>query len=96
MFKSVKPATIVKHSNDVANPLSFAKAHGGSLTMKHQGGAYCVAFRSTSIKAHGWGSSIQKAYENMLQHFEVKNEMYIRKQLLKTVFAPKSNQKTVA
>lgn len=92
-FTTTAPRT--KNSSAVQNPLSFAKANGGSLTMKHQGGAYCVAFRSTSIKAHGWGGSIQKAYENMLQHFEAKNEMYIRKQLLKTVFAP-TNQKTVA
>lgn len=78
------------------NPLTFAKAHGGSLTMKYHDGAYCVAFKSNTLQAYGWGSSIQKAYENMLQHFEVKNEMHIRKRLLKTVFAPKSNQKTVA
>ena len=93
-----KTATIVKHSNEVANPLTFAKENDGNIYIKFASGSYKVAFSSKTISAHGWGATIQQAFQNMQQHFELKKEMYIRKRLLETIFAPKKNtkHKTVA
>lgn len=91
--ETIAPST--KRNNEVANPLTFAKENHGNIYIKFASGSYKVAFSSKIISAHGWGATIQQAFQNMLEHFEVKKEMYIRKQLLKTVFAP-TNQKTVA
>lgn len=93
-----KTASIVKQSNEVANPLTFAKENHGNIYIKFASGSYKVAFSSKTISAHGWGATIQQAFQNMLEHFEAKKEMYLRKRLLETIFAPrkKSHHKTVA
>lgn len=98
MFNKEKTATIVKHSNEVANPLTFAKENDGNIYIKYAEGCYKITFSSQTISTHGWGSTIQQAFQNMLKHFEAKKEMYLRKRLLETTFAPrkKSHHKTVA